>query len=87
MSTEYTEAVLGSEEVRATVEALELVLGDYEGQYWEADGHDSPEEWIIARSQYTEWVALYRKFTGRSWLGHHHQWDATGPHELTGKGG
>jgi hypothetical protein len=87
MSTKYTGAVLGPQEVQTAVEALELVLGDYEEQYWDSSSHDSPEEWIIARDQYTEWVALYRKFTGRSWLGHRHQWDATGPHELIGKGG
>lgn len=69
-------------EVDTLIESLELSLGDYEENYWELDGHDSPEEWIIARQQYLDWVGLYVKFTGQKWRGSHHLWDENGPHEM-----
>lgn len=87
MIPEISSALLLDSEVRAVAEALELVLGDYEDEYFNLENHDSPEDWVMFREQYREWAATYVKLAGRPFQGARCWWDVEGPHDGTSEGG
>lgn len=75
---------LSGAELDYAIEAFELVLADYEDDYWEVSVHDSPEDWVAMRTWYSGVAGIYKRATGRRFRGVRAEWDGDGPHDLPG---
>jgi hypothetical protein len=72
--------VISGAELDYLQESLEIVLQDYEGDYFNGADHDTPEEWQAFRAWYLGLIRMYLRLTERAaYLGPRFSWNADGP--------